>query len=169
VVERQKKNGEPTITWLSKDQYAGATADSALRVATPLLNRLQDQGIDGIFAPNESSAMGTLQALKSLRLNQKVKLVGFDSSPPLLQAVKDGDIDGLILQDPYRMGYLGVWTVVQHLEGYNVAPDGKKDQGTGEYVITRENVDAPNTRELFDPEYQARRKIETPTYPRLTR
>lgn len=160
VIAEQKKKGEPTITWLSNNRYAGATVDSALKEATPLLNSLQDQGIDGIFAPNESSATGMLRALQSLRLNKKVKLVGFDSSPPLLQAVAEGDIDGLVLQDPYRMGYLGVWTVVQHLEGKNVAPDGNKVLGTGEYLVTRENLEDPSTRELFTPELQLKRKIQ---------
>jgi ribose transport system substrate-binding protein len=165
VIEQQKKEGEPTITWLSNNKYAGATIDSALKAATPLLNGLKDDGIDGIFAPNESSATGMLKALRSLGLNRKIHLMGFDSSAPLLDAVRDGDIDGLIVQDPYKMGYLGVWILVQHLEGYNVAPDGVKDLSTGEHVVTKKNLDAERTRELFDEELQKRRRIEPPTFP----
>ncbi len=120
-IEEQKRQGRPTITWLSRDKFAGATKDSALKEAAPLLNSLKGKHIDGIFAPNESSANGMLDALRSLGMNRTVRLVGFDSSEPLLQAVKEGDIDGLILQDPYKMGYLGVWTLVHHLEGYDVA------------------------------------------------
>jgi ribose transport system substrate-binding protein len=163
-IERQKEHHEPTITWLSKDKYAGATKDSAQKEAAPLLNNLRDKGIDGIFAPNESSANGVLDALRSLGLNKKVHLMGFDSSAPLLQAVREGDIDGLILQDPYKMGYLGVWTMVQYLEGYDVDP--AHDLGTGEHVITRDNLDAPSTRELFDPELQAERTIKPPVWPK---
>ncbi len=165
VIEDQKKEGLPTITWLLNNQYAGATTDSALKAATPLLNSLQAESIDGIFAPNESSATGMVRALQSLRLNQKVRLVGFDSSPPLLQAVADGDIDGLIVQDPYKMGYLGVWTLVQHLEGYDMAADGKS-LSTGEYVLTKENRDAPSTRERFDPDLQKDRQIQLPSLPK---
>ena len=162
VIEEQKKKGEPTITWLSTNRYAGATADSALAAATPLLNGLKDDGIDGIFAPNESSATGMLKALQSLGLNKKVRFVGFDSSEPLLQAVQDGDIDALIVQDPYRMGYLGVRTLVQHLEGQNVQADGKLELSTGEYVITKANLADEATRELFDPEFQKKRVIKMP-------
>lgn len=169
AIAEQGAKGEPTLAWLSNDQYAGGTVDSALKISTPLLNRLKREGIDGIYAPNESSTAGMLKAMESLNLNKKVKLVGFDSSPPLLQAVKDGDIDGLILQDPYRMGYLGLWTVVQHLEGFDVAPRGEKYQGTGEFVITRENIDDPATLELYDPKYQAKRQIQTPEYSRAGR
>jgi ribose transport system substrate-binding protein len=164
AIAEQKKNNQPTITWLSTDKYAGATTDSALGEAMPLLSRFKDQGIDGIFAPNESSASGMLKALQSLRLNKKVRLVGFDSSPPLLQAVADGDIDGLILQDPYRMGYLGVWTAVQHLEGQDVAPGGDKKLSTGEYLVTRENLDRDETQQRFQSQMQESRVIATPTY-----
>lgn len=157
--ERQKA-GKPPVTWLSKDKYAGATRDSARKEAAPLIHQFKNSDgtcqIDGLFAPNESSASGVLDVLTSLGLNRKVRLMGFDSSEPLLQAVENGDVDGLILQDPYRMGYLGVWAAVYHNLGYDVAADGL-DLGTGEYVITRENVNAPETRALFRPEVQAER------------
>jgi ribose transport system substrate-binding protein len=166
VITVQKNAGTPTITWLSTNKYAGPTTDSALTVATPLLNSLKDEGIDGIFTPNESSATGMLKALQSLGLNKKVHLVGFDASVPLLEAMQDGDIDALIVQDPYKMGYLGVWTMVRHLEGDNVTPDGKKELGTGENVVTRENLDAVATRELFDPELQRKRTIQVSTFPK---
>jgi ribose transport system substrate-binding protein len=160
-IEEQQKSGKPTIAWLSKDQFAGATKDTARRAAEPLLSSLRDKGIDGMFAPNESSASGTVDALRSLGLNKQLRLVGFDSSAPLLQALRDGDIDGLILQDPYRMGYLGVWNLVQHLEGYKIEP---KVMSTGEYVVTKDNLDDPKTRELFDPELQKQRNIEPPVF-----
>jgi ribose transport system substrate-binding protein len=163
-IDKQKKAGEPTITWLSDDQYAGATKDSALDKAIPLLNSLRDKGIDGIFAPNESSAAGMLQALRTQDMNKKVRFVGFDSSGPLLQALEEGDIDGLVVQDPYKMGYLGVWTLVQYLEGVDVAPDGDKTQSTGEHLITKANLKDRSTRELFEPDLQKQRRIETPTY-----
>jgi ribose transport system substrate-binding protein len=204
-IEEQEQAGKLKVRWLSKDHYAGATRDTAKREALPLINRFRED-IDGIFAANESSANGVLDALRSLGLNKKIRLMGFDSSEPLLRAVAAGDIEGLILQDPYKMGYLGVWTLVQHLQGYDVHgnPDlpaelaaaclGSDDpfklgylavqpllpdlQGldrrskdpqilsTGEHVITRENLHATGTRELFDPSFQAKRVIMNPVYAR---
>jgi len=157
--ERRKKGGEPLIEWLSSDKYAGATKDTALREAMPLLNQFRDR-VDGIFCVNESSADGMLDAMRSLGLVGKVKLMGFDSSEPLLQAVASGEVDGLILQDPYRMGYLGVWAAVQYLRGYEI--DSPLDYSTGENVITKDNVGAQSTRELFDEKAQAARTIQTP-------
>ncbi|GIW80323.1 MAG: hypothetical protein KatS3mg105_2130 [Gemmatales bacterium] len=130
-----------------------------------MINRLADQGIDAIFMPNESSTNGMLNVLKSEGLAKKVILVGFDYSEPLRQALLDGEVHGLIVQDPYRMGYLGVWSLVHHLEGYDVTAQGKT-VSTGEYLITKENVDKKSTLELFDPEYQAKRQIDVPKYPK---
>jgi ribose transport system substrate-binding protein len=169
----QRENGfldvirESSATLVSDDKYAGATKDSAMREASPLLNRLRDPDnnptIDGIFCCNESSAEGMLDSLRSLGLERKVKLVGFDSGEPLMQALGDGTIDALILQDPYRMGYLGAWTVVQHLRGYEVVSEPDPHYlSTGEFVITKENVHAESTLGLYDKDAQARRTIELP-------
>ena len=163
AIAERKARGEPPITWVSKDLEMGATQDEAQANSRPLLSDKGDQ-IDGIFAVNESSASGVVESLRSLGLNKKIVLVGFDSSGPLQQAVRDGDVEALIVQDPYRMGYLGVYELVLHLEGYNVTPGGKKVESTGEYVVTRDNLDAPATRELFDPEAQATRTLKVPEY-----
>jgi ribose transport system substrate-binding protein len=163
AIKKQQAAGEPTITWLSADKYAGATKDSALREAAPLLNQFRDQ-IDGIFCPNESSAAGMLDALRNLGLNKKVRLVGFDSSEPLLQAVDEGDLDATIIQDPYRMGYLGTWVAVQHLQGRDVSAGGFY-LGTGENLITKANLHAKSTQGLFDPVAQAQRVMQAPQFP----
>jgi ribose transport system substrate-binding protein len=166
-IARQIAAGEKPIVFVSEDKYAGATKDSAMREAMPLLNQHRDAvgnpSIDGIFCCNESSAEGMLDSLMNLGMVRKVKLVGFDSGEPLMQALADGTIDALILQDPYRMGYLGTWTVVQHLRGYEVVT--KPDPhylSTGEFVITKEDVDSEQTLGLYDRDAQARRTIRLP-------
>jgi ribose transport system substrate-binding protein len=168
----QRENGfldvirEEGVELVSDDKYAGATKDSAMREAMPLLNQLRDAAgnptINGIFCCNESSAEGMLDSLGSLGMERKVKLVGFDSGEPLMQALAEGTIDALILQDPYRMGYLGAWTMVQHLRGYEVVTPDPHYLSTGEFVITKENVHSETTLGLYDKDAQARRTIELP-------
>ncbi len=155
--------GAPTITWLSDNQFSGATVSDAEKTAGPLLETFKDQEGVGIFAVNESAAAGMLNKMKALKLRKKFKYVGFDSSDQLLGGVRDGDIDGLIVQDPYRMGYLGVWVLVQHLEGYDTS-EGGPYLSTGEYVVTRDNLDDDKTRELFVPELQQKRTITPPEF-----
>ncbi|AMV24825.1 D-ribose-binding periplasmic protein precursor [Gemmata sp. SH-PL17] len=150
----------PDAVWLSTDKYAGATRDSAMREAGPLVLQYGNQ-VDGIFAPNESSASGTADVLRSQGLNKKVLLMGFDASKPLLQSIQEGDVIGSILQDPYRMGYLSTWYCVQNLRGRDVS-NGRKDmsESTGEYLVTKENLNSAFTLGLYDPETQAKRTTE---------
>ena len=159
---RDHKPGDPTITWYPDAVYAGSTVDKAQEQAGPLLGKLRDQYADkgvGIFAVNESAAEGMLDAMKDATLLKKFKYVGFDSSDQLQAGLRDGDLDGLIVQDPYRMGYLGTWILVRHLEGYDVS-EGGRDLSTGEHVVTRANLDDVKTKELFDPDLQAKRTTE---------
>ncbi|MBN9517046.1 substrate-binding domain-containing protein [bacterium] len=156
----------PDAVWLSTDRYAGSTRDSAMREAGPLVFQFREQ-VDAIFAPNESSASGTVDVLRSQGLNGKVLVMGFDSSKPLLHAIQSGDVIGSVLQDPYRMGYLSTWCAVRYRLGEDVnANRTQMDLSTGEYVVTRENVESESIRGLFDPELQARRVIDVPRFPK---
>ena len=76
-------------------------------------------------------------------LNKKVLVMGFDASKQLLQSIRDGDIIGSILQDPYRMGYVSTWMCVRHLRGEDVNSNRTDmNLSTGEYLVTKENVDS---------------------------
>ena len=157
----------PKVKWLSDNQYAGATRDSASRAAAPLVQQFRDQA-DAIFAPNESSASGTLDVLRSLELNfgnannkRRIHLMGFDSSKPLLQAIADGDVDGSIIQDPYKMGYLAVDTLVRFLKLHEDVNDQRRqlERSTGEYLVSKGNIHAHDTVKRFDADVQAKRDM----------
>ncbi|MGQ9559820.1 MAG: ABC transporter substrate-binding protein [Candidatus Oleimicrobiaceae bacterium] len=144
----------PRITVVSEEQHAGATAAQALQASENLLMRFTDPAgeltIDGIFCPNESSTYGMLQALRRQRLAGKVRFVGFDASPPLIEALRRGEIDGLVVQNPFRMGYLGVMTLYQHLRGQQVP----KVIDTGVTLVNRNNVEEAHIQELINPELE---------------
>jgi ribose transport system substrate-binding protein len=139
----------PGISFLVKDQYAGSTTETAYQLAENLLGRFPD--VEGIFCPNESSTFGTLRALQESGLAGKVKFVGFDSSPKLVQGLRDGHIHGLIHQDPVKIGYLGVKQIVAFLRGQSIEPL----IDTGVYLITRENMDQPEMKALLTPDLAA--------------
>ena len=52
----------------------------------------KDPAADGIFCPEESSTLGFLLALRQNQLAGKVKLVGFDTAPSLIEGIKKGEI-----------------------------------------------------------------------------
>jgi ribose transport system substrate-binding protein len=133
----------PEINVVSKDQYAGATQGEAQTVAMNMANTLKQA--DGIFCPNESSTLGMLAALDSMKIAGKVKFVGFDATPELVDALKAKHIDALVAQDPRKMGYLGVKTLVSALKKESVPPT----IDTGAALITLDNVDSPEIKKVL--------------------
>jgi ribose transport system substrate-binding protein len=102
---------------------------------------------DGIFCPNESATFGMLLALKQNNLAGKIKLVGFDTSPPLIEGLKKGEIQALVAQNPKKMGYLGVKALVACIHGEQVPPV----TDSGAQLVTKENVDTPEIQKLLNP------------------
>jgi ribose transport system substrate-binding protein len=140
------KKSYPNITIVSSDQYAGPTRDTAKRAAENLLNRF-GSNIDGIFCPNESAAAGMLLALQDGGLAGKVKFVGFDSSQVFLDAMKQHQMDGFVLQNPFAMGEIAVKTMVESLQGKQVPPV----IDTGVSIVTPENMDTADVKKMLNP------------------
>ena len=136
----------PGIELVSTDQYAGATRDTAKRASENLLNRFGDQ-VQGIFTPNESSTMGMLLALEDIGKAGKVSFVGFDVSQKFIEAINGGQLHGIVVQNPFNMGYLGVKTMVDNLQGKTV----EKKIDTGVMLVTKDNMESPEVKTLLHP------------------
>lgn len=136
---KQKFPGIQIVQWL----YGEANAAKSLAVAEDMLTAHPD--LNGMFASNESSIVGAVRAVRQRNLGGKVILVGFDSSPDLIQNIKEGSLDSLVLQNPFKMGYEGVKTVVDKLTGKT--PERRID--TGVKLLTKENLDTPEMQKLI--------------------
>ncbi|HKA21773.1 MAG TPA: substrate-binding domain-containing protein [Blastocatellia bacterium] len=124
-------------------QYGDADRAKSLDRATDILTAYSD--LNGIFASNESSTVGAVQAIKQKGVVGRVVLGGFDSSPNLIDDLKAGAIDSLVLQNPYKMGYEGVRAMVEKLNGQT--PQRHLD--TGVKLLVKENLDTPEMQELI--------------------
>mgnify|MGYP000297784048 CR=1 FL=1 len=133
------------ISVVSSDQYAGATMATALTASETLLNRFAGQ-IDAVFTPNESSTAGMAKAIKDRKLTT-LKHVGFDASAPLIDGLRAGEVHGLVVQDPFTMGYLGVKNLLAHLAGTKI--EAKID--TPAKLVTTENMAEKEFAELLAP------------------
>jgi ribose transport system substrate-binding protein len=136
----------PGIELISGDQYAGATRDTAKRASENLLSKYADV-VQGIFTPNESSTAGMLLALQDIGKAGKVSFVGFDASQPFIDAMNNNQLHGIVVQNPFSMGYLGVRTMVEHLQGKTVQP--RID--TGVTIVTKDNLQSPEIQTLLHP------------------
>ena len=138
----------PDVKLASDSQYGGATTETAEKTSESLLASLQASAIAGAFAPNESTTFGMLLALRKTGQAGKTHLVGFDASEKLVQALRAGDIDALVVQRPFEMGYLAVKTIVAHIHGQGV----EKRIDTGSTLVNKGNVDTPEIQALLKPD-----------------
>lgn len=125
----------PSMQVMISTEYSGGTRDSAKRAAETFLSKRADT-IQGVFTPNESSTTGMLLALQGGALTNKIAFVGFDHSDTLTAAVQCKQIQGLVAQDPFRMGEIGVKSVIDYLLGRDVP----KRIDTGAILVTPENL-----------------------------
>jgi ribose transport system substrate-binding protein len=97
------------------EQYTLGTVEDARQKTVDMLTRNKD--VVGLFAVNQPSSVGAYKALQNQSLCGKVKMVGFDSDPILLEGVEKNFVEALIVQNPFEIGYQGVKTMVESLEG----------------------------------------------------
>jgi ribose transport system substrate-binding protein len=140
------------IEIVTSNQYAGVTTESALQTAENLLSRFgANEGslqIDGIFCATEPTALGILRALQNAGYAGKVKFIGFDSSEKMISALRAGELSGFVVQNPMRIGYLAVKTLVGHIRGEQVP----RRIDTGSLLVTMENIEKPEIHKLLNPD-----------------
>jgi ribose transport system substrate-binding protein len=135
------------IEVISQDRYAGPTRETAYQTAQNLLTRYGNE-VNGVFAPNETSTIAMTKALRDIgRAGGHVQMVGFDAGSQSIADLKSGDVQALVVQDPMRMGYLGVATMLEHLKGKKV----EKRIDTGVILVTTENMNDPEPVRLLNP------------------
>jgi ribose transport system substrate-binding protein len=93
------------------------TAETAKKATLEMLQRNAD--VQGLFACNVDVSVGALQALQEAK-RADVKMVAFDPDKTLLDGLRTGQVDSIVLQNPYKMGYEGVKAVAMHLKGQTV-------------------------------------------------
>ena len=135
----------PNITLVSSDQYGGDSVSTAKTKVEQLL--LAHPNARGLFAVCESNANGALEAILDSGRGDAIHFVAFDPSERLIDALKSGDCDGIVLQNPVAMGHESVMAMVRHLEGQKV----ESNVPTGEEVATVENMEEPRMQSLLNP------------------
>lgn len=64
--------------------------------------------LKGCFGTNDETVLLGAQALKSMEKTEDIVMMGFDAGKDQLSALSDGSIDGLVVQNPFGMGYATV-------------------------------------------------------------
>jgi ribose transport system substrate-binding protein len=135
----------PAIHVLQK-QYGMSDRSKAMAAAENILTAHPD--LNGVFASSEPSSVGTALALRSRGLAGKIKFVAFDASEGMVEDLKGGTIDALVAQDPFRMGYETVRTLVDKLHGKT--PPKRIDLSAR--VISKPDLEKPEIKALLNPD-----------------
>jgi ribose transport system substrate-binding protein len=126
----------PNIKYVGP-QYSENDLQKANSIVTSSLSANPD--LTGIFAANLTSADGAASGLKQAGKKDTVKIVGFDAGPAQVKQLEAGDVQALIVQKPYDMGYQGVEFAVKALKGESV----EKKVATDFVVAKKDNLSSP--------------------------
>lgn len=137
----------PAIRIVS-EQFGMSDRAKALAAAENMLAANPD--LDGMFASSEPSSMGAVLAIKGRNLAGKIHFVAFDSSETLVDDLKGGAIDALVVQDPFQIGYQAVKTVVDKIRG--VTPPKRMDLSAR--VVTKEDLAKREIQKLLFPKLE---------------
>lgn len=135
----------PDIEIVDSKYASPPTLEKCREVAEDMLTKNAE--VHGVFGCNATSAAGALHALRSPgQAGRGIKMVGFDAWPMLVEGLKNGEIDSLVIQNPYRMGYEGVKAIISKLEGKDVP----KQVDTGVELVTKDRLAEPRIRTLLN-------------------
>jgi ribose transport system substrate-binding protein len=131
---------------IAATQFAMSDRARARNSAENILTAHPD--LAGIFASAEPCSVGTALAIKAMNRQGKTHFVAFDSADSLIEDTQAGIIDAMVVQDPFRMGYEAVKTLVDKLNGKT--PPKRIDLHAR--VITKADLDKPEVKELLHPD-----------------
>lgn len=123
------------------DQYLGDNNQLVLNSFAEAVPRL-----NGVFTPNQSTTLLTLGALRRLNAAGRVTHIGFDGDSVLVEAIRSGELAGVVLQQPYQMGYQGVQRAAQLLRG---EASGPRQVQLPALYVNQGNIDQPEVVQLL--------------------
>jgi ribose transport system substrate-binding protein len=133
-----KKSKTYGMKHVSKTQYSHNSASTGAQVISAALAK--DPDLQGVFATNLFTAQGVATGLRQAGKAGKVKMVGFDAGPDQIKQLKAGQVQALVAQKPYDIGYQGVQQAVAALTGKKVTPSIE----TTSLIVTKANLSQPS-------------------------
>ncbi|MAB71931.1 MAG: sugar ABC transporter substrate-binding protein [Planctomycetaceae bacterium] len=135
----------PDVEILSDNAYGGATLEGCVSTAENLLDRFAE--IDGVFAPCEPATVAFMRTLDQAGRKDATVVVGFDASESLVEGLRSGKVDALVVQSPFAMGERGVGLLIDSIEGRDVP--ARVD--TGCVVVNLANMESPEAKTVLAP------------------
>ena len=101
----------------------------------------------GVFVSDPIMTQAIGQAVVESKSSDKINVIGVGSDEKLVKFLQGDTIAGLVVEDPFRMGYNGVKTALAASRGEQVAAD----VDTGATLVTKANMSSARSQELLSP------------------
>lgn len=126
-------------------QYCNSDENIASNLTKVIISDYPD--VDAIVCLNAQCTVGAARAVNELKLDGKVRIIGFDSTPEEISFMEKGTIQSLIVQNPYSMGYDGVKYAIDAIHGKSIPIN----VNTGATVVDKDNMYSPENQKLLFP------------------
>ena len=123
----------PNIKVLDR-QFSANSADKAASIVKASV--ANDPTIAGVYALETLNTQGAATGVQQSGKKGSVHIVGYDTSDPIIAAIKAGSVDGTVAQYPLGEGVTGVDSAITLINGGTVA----RDQGEPFFMVTPANV-----------------------------
>lgn len=141
---RELKAGLPKAV-IVDSYYGGAILGDVKRTCDTMLE--EHPNLSGVVAVATISTTGLLKSLQQKNLAGKVQVIGAGTSDEAIAALRSGEVKGLVVQNPFAMGYRGMKAAVAAIKGEKV----EKQSFTDVVLVTLENLDTPEVQRLLNP------------------
>lgn len=127
------------------DKAADGKPSTVLSIMKDLVANTAD--LRGVFVSDRIITQAVVQAVAGSKSGDKINVVGVGSDQKLVELLQGDTIAGLVVEDPFRMGYDGVKTALAASKGEQVAAN----VDTGATLITKANMSSARSQELLNP------------------
>lgn len=125
--------------------YCDSRYDKSYQLTMELMEKYPD--LKMIAGMNEYSSVGAARAVKSKHAEDRIKVVGVDSSQEAVQLMEHGVFQGIVVQKAFKMGYVGVRETIKMLRG----EDYRKNVNSGCELVTPDNMYTSEIEKLLFP------------------
>jgi len=123
-------------------QYSNNQTAKAASIVTATLAANPD--LNGVFGVTTNNTEGAATGVREAQMEGKIRVVGFDTSDPIVEAIRKGVVSADVVQYPYRVGQLGLEMMVDALNGKTV----QREVNTPFVVATPQNIDTPEVQKF---------------------
>jgi ribose transport system substrate-binding protein len=133
---------------ITAEKVADGKPATVLGIMNDLIANTGD--LRGVFVSDPTTAQAVSQAVVEKKTNDKINIVGVGSDEKLVKFLQDDVITGLVVEDPFRMGYEGVQAALAASKGEQVSAN----VDTGVTLITKANMGSARSQELLKPKVE---------------